>query len=80
MGLPAESLPSWECGLKFDYITSLDEYDSSLPSWECGLKSVSITTNCPVFTSLPSWECGLKLSSHFDNYSRDSHSLRGSVD
>ncbi len=32
------SLPSWECGLKYEkrYECSLE--DLSLPSWECGLK------------------------------------------
>ena len=34
-----ESLPSWECGLKFMHIQKKWQEKKSLPSWECGLKS-----------------------------------------
>ena len=32
------SLPSWECGLKYDKGVKLSSATMSLPSWECGLK------------------------------------------
>ena len=34
----SQSLPSWECGLKFLCYCKLPVEYSSLPSWECGLK------------------------------------------
>ena len=33
-----ESLPAWECGLKYFYFWIIWSTDSSLPAWECGLK------------------------------------------
>ena len=33
-----QSLPSWECGLKFNVAKGEVGYLESLPSWECGLK------------------------------------------
>ena len=37
--LRKESLPSWECGLKFKQSNCNGIKRASLPSWECGLKS-----------------------------------------
>ena len=38
------SLPSWECGLKFNFGWNENGTFSSLPSWECGLKFFVIIT------------------------------------
>ncbi len=34
------SLPSWECGLKYQKRKTPIRVSMSLPSWECGLKLV----------------------------------------
>ena len=38
LNLDYVSLPSWECGLKFDNKLYTSTFIMSLPSWECGLK------------------------------------------
>ena len=56
----AESLPAWECGLKYDRREKDHSLTKSLPAWECGLKSESKQTTNITLWSLPAWECGLK--------------------
>ncbi len=54
------SLPSWECGLKWEEELQPNGSYMSLPSWECGLKWIKNLTVSTDDVSLPSWECGLK--------------------
>ncbi len=42
-----ESLPVWECGLKFLPRAAGTKPCESLPVWECGLKC-QISGNCPL--------------------------------
>ena len=55
-----KSLPSWECGLKWQTVCDRIPAFLSLPSWECGLKLYSWELLTASQSSLPSWECGLK--------------------
>ena len=54
------SLPSWERGLKPQYLYIVRIGMESLPSWERGLKRMSSYQLVIRFLSLPSWERGLK--------------------
>ena len=58
-----ESLPAWECGLKYVKHKEGLKWDESLPAWECGLKSVDCNIGVVCTASLPAWECGLKCLS-----------------
>ena len=56
-----ESLPAWECGLKFITVFESLCCGLSLPAWECGLKSKMLLNSPAATPSLPAWECGLKF-------------------
>ena len=74
------SLPSRECGLKFNHKSTICLHMLSLPSRECGLKSRCILPCLRPLWSLPSRECGLKLKIFVVFSVMWRHSLRGSVD
>ena len=74
------SLPSRECGLKYNNRKRLAILPLSLPSRECGLKLTHRLRQKQPFMSLPSRECGLKLESGGKISLDERHSPRGSVD
>ena len=61
------SLPSRECGLKYDKDVNQAKDILSLPSRECGLKCLLVSEEFRVRMSLPSRECGLKYAGKYRN-------------
>ena len=58
------SLPSWECGLKFQGLRCLCSPDSVTPFVGVWIEIGQPQLQIHFHSSLPSWECGLKYNSN----------------
>ena len=60
-GITDESLPSWECGLKYQIIrTESQKLQKVAPFVGVWIEIAHIRSYLQYSSSLPSWECGLK--------------------